>query len=296
MKLSRLYTFVKLAEFGSFSEVAEELKLTQPAVSIQIKALEEHFNVQLVKRKSDGVILTVEGEQLYRAAQEIIGIWENVGQKINQLQDLVKGELTFGASTIPAEYFLPELIVDFCQSYPLVDLKMEVGDSGSVIQNLHKRRYDLGIVGVKPKEDELVAMPIASDQLVLIVSKDHPFGKKGKVKKEDLFRERFIFREEGSGTRKAMQKGLAQMGLKESDLQFAAQLGSTESVIAAVEAGLGISIVSSLAARRAENLQRLRVVLIDGFEVQRNFFLIYTKEQGDKDLIKRFIEYMPKKI
>ncbi len=296
MKLSRLYTFVKLADLGSFSEVAEELKLTQPAVSIQVKALEEHFSVELVKRKSDGVVLTEEGEQLYQSAKEILRIWENIGPKINQLQDLVKGVLNIGASTIPAEYLLPELIVDFCQTYPMIELKMEVGDSGSVIQNLLKGRYDLGIVGVKPKEDKFMTLKIASDKLVLIVPKDYSIGKRGKVTRQELFRERFIFREEGSGTRKAMKEGLARLELSESDLKMAAQLGSSESIIAAVEAGLGISIVSSLAARRAEKLQRVRVVQVEGFDVQREFFLIYTKEQKEKNLIEKFIEYMQKKI
>ncbi|AZR73361.1 hypothetical protein BBF96_08175 [Anoxybacter fermentans] len=295
MKISRLYTFVRLAELKSFSLVAEELQLTQPAVSIQIKALEEYFDVRLVKRTSDGVILTPEGEILYRDTKEMLQIWDNLKQKINRLQNLVKGELNIGASTIPGEYLLPELIVGFCQEYPLVELKMEVKDSRSVLQDLLKKKYDLGIVGIKPEEKDIKAIPIASDELVLIVPKDHPFARKGIVIRQEIIKERFILREEGSGTRKAMKEGLAKLGVNIADLQIAAQLGSTEAVIAAVESGLGVSIVSSLAALRAEKLQRLKVIQVKGFQIQRQFYLAYLSELEDKIQVQKFIEYIQNK-
>lgn len=295
MKLSRLYTFIRLAELKSFSLVAEEFKITQPAVSIQVKALEEYFSAQLVERTPEGIILTPEGELLYREAREMLKIWENIGQKMNQLQAVIKGDLIVGASTIPAEYFMPELIVNFCLSHPLVSLKMEVGDSSSVIQDLLKRRYDVGIVGFPPEEEDMIAVPIAEDQLVFVVPKYHPFTTKDNVTAIELVQERFIMREEGSGTRKAMRDGLAQIGLSVNDLRTVAQLGSTEAVIAAVEAGLGLSIVSSLAARRAEKLQRLAIVPVKGFQIQRKFYLCYLTDQKGQLLIKKFIEYLQEK-
>lgn len=292
MKISRLHTFVRLADLKSFSLVAEELQLTQPAVSIQVKSLEEHFGVQLVERSSDGITLTMEGELLYKDAREILHIWENIGQKMNQLQSVVKGQLTIGASTIPAEYLLPEMVVHFCLTYPLVELKMEVGDSSSVIQDLVKRKYDVGIVGYQPEEEDIVAIPIAADQLVLVAPNQHPLKSRGKVAGRDILQERFILREEGSGTRKTMREGLAQIGLRVRDLQTVAQMGSTEAVIAAVEAGLGLAIVSSLAARRAEKLQRLKVIELEGFHIERKFYLSYLAEQKGQPLLEKFIEYL----
>lgn len=292
MKLSRLYTFIRLAELKSFSLVAEELKLTQPAVSIQVKVLEEYFNAQLVERTSEGVTLTAEGRLLYREAREMLRLWENIGQKIDELRAVVKGALTIGASTIPAEYILPGLVVQFCQTYPLIELKMEVSDSGSVIQDLLRKRYDIGIVGVKPEEEEIVSFPIAYDRLMLVVPNNHPLTLCERVTGRDILSERFIVREEGSGTRKAMREGLAQIGLKVSDLKVAAQLGSAEAVIAAVEAGLGVAIVSSLAAERAEKLQRLKIVPVEGFQVQRQFYLSYLTQHQEHLLIQKFIEYL----
>lgn len=292
MKISRLHTFVRLADLRSFSQVAEELQLTQPAVSIQVKSLEEHFGVQLVERSSDGIALTMEGELLYKDAREMLRIWENIGQKMNQLRSVVKGQLTVGASTIPAEYLLPEMVVHFCLAYPLVELKMEVGDSSSVIRDLVKRRYDIGIVGFQPEEEDIVAIPIASDQLVLVAPNRHPLAGKGTVSWEEISKERFILREEGSGTRKTMREGLAQIGLRVSDLHTVAQMGSTEAVIAAVEAGLGLAVVSSLAARRAEKLQRLKVVDLERFHVERKFYLSFLGEQKGQPLLEKFIEYV----
>ncbi len=290
MRISRLETFVKLAELNSFSLVAEELELTQPAVSIQVKNLEEYFGVQLVERGSDGVFLTAEGKLLYRDAREIIRVWKNIEHKINQLQDIVKGELTIGASTIPAEYILPQMIVEFCNTYPLVEVKMEVNDSEAIINDLLKKRCDLGIVGSKPDKTELLSIPIASDRLVLIVPRDHPLAAQGIVTKRDLLRQRFIMREEGSGTRKAMGDGLNQIGISLQDLQIAAQMGSTEAVIAAVEAGLGISVISSLAVRRAEKIGLIKVADIEGFQVQRQFYLAYSKDLYDQNLVRRFVD------
>lgn len=292
MKLSRLHTFVRLAELKSFSLVAEELNITQPAVSIQVKALEEHFGVRLVERSSEGISLTFEGELLKKEAKEILRVWETLSHKINQLQDLVKGELVMGASTIPAEYLLPELVVEFCQTYPLVELKMEMGDSKSVIQDLIKKRYDLGIVGVKPDLDNVTSIPLASDELVLVVPKQHPLAEVDVVTGRDLKQTRFIMREEGSGTRNAMEEGLKVIGLTSDDLQRVAQLGSTEAIITGVEAGLGISIVSSLAARRAEKLRRVKVVPIEGFQVQRQFYLTFLTQNREKVLIQTFLEYI----
>lgn len=292
MKISRLHTFVRLADLKSFSQVAGELQLTQPAVSIQVKSLEEHFGVQLVERSSDGVTLTMEGELLYKDAREMLRIWENIGQKMNQLQSVVKGQLTIGASTIPAEYLLPEMVVHFCLTYPMVELKMEVGDSSSVIQDLLKRRYDVGIVGFQPEEEDIMAIPIAADQLVLVAPNQHPLTAKRVVTGEDILKERFILREEGSGTRKTMREGLSQIGLRVSDLQSVAQMGSTEAVIAAVEAGLGLAIVSSLAARRAEKLQRLKVIELDRFHVERKFYLSFLTDQKGQQLLEKFIDYL----
>ena len=294
MKLSRLYTFVRLAELKSFSLVAEELKITQPAVSIQVKVLEEYFNVQLVERSSEGVTLTDEGHLLYREAREMLRIWENLGRKIDDLRSVVKGVITIGASTIPADYILPGLIVNFSRAYPMVELKMEVGDSRSVVQDLLKRRYDIGIVGTRPEEEGIISFPVAYDELMLVVSNDHPLSAKVRVTAGEIFEERFIVREEGSGTRKAMREGLRQIGLNLNDLKVAAQLGSAEAVITAVEEGLGVAIVSSLPAKRAEKLQRLKIVELEGFHIQRQFYLGYLAQAQEQTLIRKFVEYISK--
>lgn len=296
MNISRLETFVKLAAVNSFSQVAEELQLTQPAVSIQIKNLEEFFGVQLVERGFEGVTLTPEGQLLLKEAKEIIQRWQSVRQKINKLKELVKGDLRICASTIPAEYILPRLIVDFCHNYPLVKLKMEVKDSKMVIQEILKKRADLGIVGVKPSDEKLFFTPISFDQMVLIVPLEHLLAKRTIVTSKDLIEHRFILREEGSGTRKATSQGLAQIGLKLEDLQIVAQLGSTEAIIAAVEAGLGLSIISSLAVSSARKMHQLKVINIEGFQVIRHFYLIYGQKSQENQLVQKFVESIREKI
>ena len=212
------------------------------------------------------------------------------------MQDLVKGELLLGTSTIPGEYLLPDLIAGFCQDYSLVELKVEVKDSKAAIQEVLNKKFDVGIVGFQPNEKDLVSIPVAADNLVVVVPVDHPLAEKNIISKEDIQNERFIIREEGSGTRKAMLAGIKTLGIDSEDLSVAVQLGSTESVLAAVESGIGISIVSSLAARRAAKLNRVKIVQLTGFDVQRQFYLIHHQDAEGNILISNFIDFIKNRV
>jgi len=278
--------FVELVELGSYSHVAEKLNLTQPAVTMQIKALEEHFSTELVIKEKGEIHLTPSGRVIYNKAKEILENWEIAESKVNYYQGLVDDELTIGASTIPSVYLLAEKLSEFAVEFPEVNIVMETGDSRDIIDKLEKKEVDAGIVGLKPRSTRFKVKVVARDSLVLIVPCSNFLIDKDKVYLKDLKKEKILMREKGSGTRKAFMKGLTKVGINFSTLNINASLGSTQAVISAVEAGLGISFVSSLAARQAVKCNKVRQIQVKNLSVNRNFYLSYHKARENELLIK----------
>ena len=291
MKINNLRIFVKLVETGSFSKVAETMDLTQPAVSMQIKSMEEKFATDLVIKEKGEIILTPGGKVFYSQAKKILNEWEELLFNIDEVKDKTYGELKVGTSTIPSEYLLPELLSQYSKKLPEVKVFIEVGDSADMIKLLDDREVDLIIVGTKPNNNKYRTNAITDDHLQLIVPPGYHLAEREQITIADLKKEKLLIREEGSGTRQAMMKGLNEYaGLDLNDLNIICRLGSTEAVISAVESGLGISFVSSLAAKKARKCNRVETVKVSDMLINRKFYLAYNVKRKDEKLIKEFIK------
>ena len=292
MKLKTLSMLVKLISTGSFSAVAEELGLTQPAVSMQIKSLQEYFETELVVRQDGDIKLTPAGKIVYDQAKRILEHWEQACLEVKQVKGKTYGKLQIGASTIPATYLLPELMAKFSAAFPEIKILIEVGDSKEVVDYLEEQEVDLAIVGFKPRRKNLATTALTDDDLSLILPIEHSLAKQQQISLAELERQRMLIREKGSGTRKAMLAGLGERGITKNDLNIVAQLGSTEAVISAVEAGVGVSFVSELAARKAVDNNRVQQLKVVNMSISRKLYLTYHQERAEEVLIKEFIKIL----
>lgn len=293
MNLKKLEAFIMVVEKNSFSEAAASLKSSQPTVSLKIKSLEEDIGFELLDRGASGIRPTSAGMLVYSAAKEIVQRWRNLEDELGEFQGTLTGTLTIGASTIPGTYLLPGWIKKFRNLYPKVDVKIEIGDSRKVLDKLEDHQVDVGIIGLHHDSKSIKSKPIASDALVLITPNGHPLVHSASPDFTQIKQYDFVLREEGSGTRKMMEDYLAVKGFSIADIKTAVSIGSTEAVIAAVESGLGISLISRLAALPAARAERIRI--IDKFEpYQRDFYFTVHADSENRSIIKQFAEILLK--
>jgi DNA-binding transcriptional LysR family regulator len=261
IRLDYLNTFLTVNRNHSFSLAAKELKTSQGTVSHHIAALEEYFDAELFKRGANGVELTEAGLTLKEAAERIIGEAHAAKAKISTAKQTLCGTIRIAASTIPEEYIIPGLIAEFQKKFPEVKFKIKAQDSLNSLESLQTNSADFAAVGTMwGFEEEFDYLQIGEEQLVLITSCDHPLANRKTVKLSDATKYPFISREETSGTRREIERLLENNGIAFSNLKAAFELGSTESVVTAVSEGRGISIISSIAAAKAQAAGLVRVV------------------------------------
>ncbi|MDD2497660.1 MAG: selenium metabolism-associated LysR family transcriptional regulator [Desulfitobacteriaceae bacterium] len=290
--IKQIRAFIMVADLKSFTCAAEALYMTQPAVSSQIKSLEEHLGISLIKRNDKRVELTEAGKQFYLEAKNIIIAYERALEVIDEFRGLKRGRLSIGASTIPGEYIIPRYIGSFHKLYPGIEIRLTVGDTGSVLDMLLARRIDLGIVGAKLDIEKVDFDPFWKDELVLISATDREIP--GEISLKDLPRFDFIMREKNSGTRMTLKKIMAGFGMTEKDLRIVMELGSTQAVITAAAADLGVGIVSKWAAREALKAGSIKKVRIKEGELQRELFIVTLKNAMGTGARDSFQEYIKK--
>lgn len=293
MNFEYLKTFLIVAEKKSFSKAAEKLKLSQPAISFQIKALEKRYGQPLIDRSTQHLNLTPAGEILLTQAKKILEIEEELEEEISSLSKEIKGQLIIGASTIPGEYILPSLISSFKKRFPAVKILIEIGDSREIINKLLDQEIDLGFVGTTFSNPQLSFKEFLPDELVLITHPKHPLARKKSVSLEEAIKFPFLIRETGSGTLKTFQQELKKYGFSLKDLNVVIELGSTQAILTAVEAGLGVSIVSRWAARTAA-LSNLIAVLPLKKPIKRKIFLVFRTKMKLTQAQKAFVEFVEK--
>ena len=275
MNLDYLRTFVVVVERGGFSKASEVLSLTQPAVSFQVQALEKHLGEKLIDRSSVKIKLTPAGKLVYQYALKLLQEKKQLEEALAEMSGAVRGELFLGASTIPGEYILPALLAQFKKEYPQVELHLEIEDSFEVSKKVSQHELDIGFVGSTFPNHPVVSKELFSDELFLILPPDHPLAERKSIKLLDILKEPFILREEGSGTRKTLQEALKKSGYKLEDLNVVMELGSTQSVITGVSAGLGISVVSEWALRPYMKTGEVRATRVKGLPLKRKIYLVY---------------------
>jgi DNA-binding transcriptional LysR family regulator len=292
MDLWRLHIFCKVVELRSFSKAASSVYLSQPTVSSHIKDLEDHFECKLIDRLGREVAPTKAGLLLYGYAAKMIALKENAERALAEFQGKVRGHLTIGGSTIPGGYILPPLLGEFKQAYPEVTVTLIESDTAGIIQDTIEGRVELGIVGAKAREAQLVQEKVMDDEMFLIVPKGHKWAATGQVRLEELIKEPFIMREPGSGTRKSIEQVLDQSGHWFGHLNVVAEMGSTEAVRQAIKAGVGVSILSECAVGDELAARSLKKVGIKGMSFQRAFYLIVHKHRTQSPLCHAFVKFL----
>jgi DNA-binding transcriptional LysR family regulator len=292
MEDHKLKVFCTVAETKSFSKTSEIIHLTQPAVSLQIQALEEIYETKLFDRSSSTVTLTPAGEVLYKYAKEILALYATAEKVIGKLTGLVKGSITIGACSNIGNYLLPSVITDFGKTHLKTKIQLLVSNTKRVVELLNSGNIDIGIVEGDVVRQKMVVKKLISDELLLIVSPNHPWAKKKEVSISDLTKEPFIFREAGSGTRQMMEKFLSRHGITPQDMKVSIVLGSTEAIKDAVENGLGVSIISRWAARKENKYGTLRLLSLKEEKMVRDFSLIINKNSVSSYALDEFLTFL----
>lgn len=278
ISLRQLQAFISVGEHQSFTKAAKELYMTQPAVSAQIKSLEDKLDVQLLDRNDKTISLTGAGELLFEDAKKIMGVYQGFLESLDDLKGLRSGKLSLLASTIPGEYVLPQVIGSFVRQYPTVEVKLNITDTGNVVSSLLARNADLGVIGARVENEQLALEELIRDELIVIGPADTQFRNR-LCSMEELVKEPWILREAGSGTRMVFAQKLAEAGIDSGEIRVVMELGTTRAVISAVECGLGLGIVSRLAAHDSLQLGKISEVNLSSGAIYRSLYLAWNNNK-----------------
>jgi len=288
----KLKVFCTVAETRSFSKTSEIIHLTQPAVSLQIQALEEKYETKLFDRSSSKVNLTPAGEVLYKYAKDILALYASAEKVISEMTGLVKGSITIGAGSTIGNYLLPSVITDFRKAHPKIKVHLLIGNMQKVIELLNSGNINIGFVEGDVKRHKMFSEKLVSDELLVIVPSYHQWAQRKEISATELIGEPFIFREAGSSTRQTIEKFLSRHGITTQDMKVSMVLGSTEAIKDAVENGLGISIISQWAARKENKYGTLHLINLKEEKIVRNFSLLLYKNSVSTHAVDEFLTCM----
>jgi len=290
MDIHQLRVFTSVFKNKSFSKASEELHLTQPTISDHVKTLEEELECKLFDRLGRTIIPTKEAEALYSHAMEII-------EKANMTKDIIgrfkkdlTGELIIGASTIPGTYLLPSLMAAFQRKHPSVSFQICISDSKDIGEKVLKHKFLLGVVGTKFSNGDINHIPFVEDELIVVSSP--LLIKNDTITLKDLIKFPMILREEGSGTRRELEKILETKGVTLEDTKIAGIFGSTDAVKQAVKAGLGFSVLSKLSVTDELKHKVLKEIKLTDIQMKRKFYIITHKKRSLPFLYNVFLEYV----
>ena len=279
IRFDYLNTFLTVARTHSFSVAAKELKTSQGTVSHHIAALEEYFDAELFKRTANGVEVTDAGATLKETAERILQEANEAKTKISTAKQTLSGTIRIAASTIPEEHIIPGLIAEFQEKHPEIKFKIKAQDSLTSFASLRTNDADFAAVGtIQGFEEKYEFLQVCEEQLVLIVPCNHELASRKMVKLSEATKFHFINREETSGTRIEIERLLENNKIQLSNLKVTLELGSTESVVTAVSEGRGVSIISSLAAAKAQAAGLVKVVEITEAKNARILFISRPKK------------------
>ncbi len=289
----RLVVFRTVAEQRSFRKAAEELYLTQPAVSLQVKALEEVIGVQLFDRTGAQIALTEAGKVLLGYSQQANALFVQAEQEIAALSGDHAGQLALGASTTIAQYVLPRLLGEYCREYPRVHPTLISGNTEQIVEAVEKQKIELGFIEGPARSREVKSEPFLEDELVLIASTAHEWAERASITVTDLCSAPLLMRERGSGTRRVIEMALERQGVKRNSMRIVMELDSTEAIKSAVEAGLGVGFVSRCAIAKDLRLgTNFKIVAIEGLQIKREFLITYIKGPEPQGLAHQFRRFL----
>jgi DNA-binding transcriptional LysR family regulator len=288
-----LEIFCHVYRARSFSGAAKQLGLTQPTISDHVRSLETELGVRLLDRSAKQVQPTAAGKLLYRYGEQILALKDSAGHALQALLHKLEGELRVGASTIPGEFLLPELIASFRRRHPNARFLLTIADSQETIESVLAGRVELGFVGARQPQRGLEFHAFADDTLVLIGPPSNPAHLPSRVRFPQLCeRAPLVIRGPGSGTRRALEAHIGERGISLDDFTIALETGSTSGVKQAVQAGLGYAFVSNRAIReelRHGLLRRFEVAELRGF--RRTFYAVLPLRRSRSPLAGAFLSH-----
>lgn len=290
LTLQQLRLFESVSRLGSYTRAAEELFLTQPAVSIQVKRLEAQAGLPLFEKIGKKTFTTAAGKVMYDASLDILNRVEDLNNSLEELKGTVKGNLQVSVVTT-AKYFLPNLLGAFLQQYPDVEPKLKFINRARVIERLMNNEDDFVVMGQIPDDDNLEAHPFLNNILGIVAHADHPLANKKNISIEELVKQRFLIREAGSGTRVVFEQLLKEHGLKVEPYM---ELGSSEALKQAVMAGLGIAVLSLYSVQLERDVNKLIVLDVEGFPMKRRWYLVHLKGRKLSLVARTFFDYILK--
>ena len=291
MEFKQLEAFVAVVDYGSFSEAARKLYLTQPTISTHIRSLEEELHTRLIIRTTKKLTITPKGYQLYDSAVRMLDIRNNLFENFTGSKKQI---IDLAASTIPSSYLLPELMAGFGRMYPDVYFHSWQTDSAGAINRVLDGSIDLALTGQNTGDDSCVFIPFCQDDMVIATPvNDHYLQLKERpVTFYDFLKDPIIIREQGSGAKKEMDIFLENAGIESSSLNVVARMNDLESIKKSIVNGLGISILS---ARSAVDLKKTKQILLfplEGTAHKRSFYIVYSKNRILKAHVRQFIQYV----
>ncbi len=286
----RLQVFYTVAKLLSFTKAAETLHMTQPAVTFQVRQLEEHFNTRLFDRTHNRISLTEAGRRVYEFSDRIFELYTEMENAVRELTGEVSGVLIIGASTTIAEYMLPSLLGDFKAKYPDVNVRLKVSNTDGIVSMVENNVIDLGVVEAPVSNKNLAVELCRMDQLVAIVPPNHPLAKETRMPARTLLDFPYICREEGSGTREVILEYLQEQGVNSNELNIIMELGSPEAIKGAVEAGIGTTILSRATLGKELKLGTLVAVNLDP-PLERPFSFVHQKQKFRQRAMDELLEF-----
>jgi len=286
----RLQVFHAVAKHLSFTKAAEALFMTQPAVTFQIRQLEEHFDTRLFDRAHGRIALTAAGQVALEYAEKILGMSAELDTRLKEMSGQVAGPLLIGASTTIAEFMLPQVLGEFKSRYPGVVPRLFVANSEAVQARIAERTLDLGFIEGESHLPSLVTDTCSEDELQVVCAPSHPLAKAGSVAPKALTEHAYISREPGSGTREVIDHYLQKAGVSPDALQVVMELGSPEALKGLAATGLGFAIMSRATVAKETQLgQLVRIPLAP--RLTRRLSVVYPKERFHSRLVNTFVQF-----
>ena len=295
MDTRQLQAFCAVVEKKSFSQAAEQLGVTQPAVSLQVRALEERLGQTLLDRSGRRVEPTEAGRRLYRSAQRMLALEEQLMEEVAADDGRLAGTLSIGASTGPGAHLVPLLLCEFQREHPDLHVALSIWDTQTVIDRVADRQLEVGVVGALRRHRSLEFEPLVRDQIVLAVPPGHPAAG-GTILVEDLKKETLIVMQEGAGVRQVVEEELRRAGLRLRGVEPKLELGLQESIKSAVAGGYGVSFISKTAIEGELAAGRLAAAQVAGIEPARQIYLVRARGRSMTRAAEAFVEFAKERV
>jgi DNA-binding transcriptional LysR family regulator len=287
MNLHRLRVFYEVAKAKSFSSAAQKLYLTQPAISWQVKNIEEYYDLKFFERVGKRIVLTEEGKILFNFADQIFNLSRQAEEALADIKGLSRGALKIDSVFTFGDYYLPTLLELFHKKYPQIGLQIHTGNTSQIIENTLLHKNDIAFVAYDPENDQLAAREFISDLLVGIVSPRHPFAGRKSIPLKELHGQPLILRERGSSPRRIVDEILKKRGISPMIIMESA---STAAIKKMVESGIGMAILSRQVVKEEVLKKSLRELPFTDAEIAYRFYLIYHQDKYFSRTLKAFMD------